>query len=173
MAEERSTTQDAQAMTVIGADTTIKGEMFFEKSARILGNFEGKITAKGEVQVGATAVCQAALEAERIIVDGTVQGPITARERLTLTANARVQGDLTAGTLVVAEGASFVGQCNVGPRAKEIAGGESMNRATTIAETKPAGTPTMQGDADAEFRPPWTNDQSTTGASSTGATTAA
>jgi cytoskeletal protein CcmA (bactofilin family) len=156
----------ADQMTVIGADTKIKGEMYFEKSARILGQFEGKIGAKGEVQVGASALCKAAIEAERVIVDGAVSGPIHARDRLTLTANARVQGDLTAGTLVVAEGASFVGHCNVGPRAKELAGGEvaRQNTATnqplrtnsyapTYNEPKPAA-PAFAA-ADDDFRPPW------------------
>ena len=154
----------AEQLTVIGADTKIKGEMFFEKSARILGQFEGKIGAKGEVQVGASALCKAAIEAERVVVDGAVSGPIHARDRLTLTRNARVQGDLTAGTLVVAEGASFVGHCNVGPKAKELAGGDlkaqninqNNNQYGTNAqgfnEAKP-NTPVYANDD--EFRPPW------------------
>lgn len=169
MTEERSASVESQTMTVIGADTHIKGEMYFEKSARILGHFEGKIAAKGEVQVGSSAVCQAAVEAERVIVDGTVQGPISARERLTLTSNARVQGDLTAGTLVVAEGASFVGHCNVGPRAKEIVNGETGKAPVVMTETKPMPQAAPQpaqpiADADAEFRPPWTNDTATSAA---------
>ncbi|MFK7760124.1 MAG: polymer-forming cytoskeletal protein [Phycisphaerales bacterium] len=110
----------APEMTVIGTDTRIKGEMFFEKSARILGSFEGKITAQGEVQISNGAQCNAAIEAQSVIVDGQVNGPIAAHGQLTLTANAQVQGDLTAGTLVVAQGASFVGHCNVGPAAQDI-----------------------------------------------------
>lgn len=143
-------------LTVIGADTRIKGEMFFDKSARILGKFEGRIAAKGEVQVGQGAVCQAAVEAERVIVDGAVEGPIVARERLTLTANATVRGDLTAGTLVVAEGATFVGNCNVGPRAKEIAKDKSLGEAAAITEPKP--TPARLDD-DPQFRPPWASER--------------
>lgn len=144
-------------VTVIGADTKIKGEMFFEKSAKILGQFEGKITAKGEVQISAGAMCRAAVEAERVTVDGAVAGPIHARERLTLTANAQVQGDLTAGTLVVAEGASFVGHCQVGPKAQAIMKNADARRATQEAELKPSG--------ENAFRPPW----QTEGAESTSA----
>lgn len=125
-------------MTVIGPDTRIKGEMFFEKSARILGSFEGRITAQGEVQIGAGANCHAAVEAERVIVDGHVSGPITARDRLTLTANAQVQGDLTAGTLVVSEGASFVGHCHVGPHAQELSKSQP-------ASTRPANQTAQPG----------------------------
>lgn len=147
-------------LTVIGADTRIKGEMFFEKSARILGHFEGKITAQGEVQIGNGANCNAAVEAEQIIVDGSVQGPLFARDRLTLTANAQVQGDLTAGTLVVSEGASFVGHCNVGPRANEMTGSTNQshqaprpqqNHAPVNTEPKPLST-------HLDLTPPWASE---------------
>lgn len=103
--------------TVIGRDAKIKGEMTFEQSARILGTFEGKITAKGEVQVGEGAVCRASVEATTVMVDGLIEGDVLARERVELTAKARVKGDLCAAALVVADGASFVGHCRVGPDA--------------------------------------------------------
>jgi cytoskeletal protein CcmA (bactofilin family) len=151
-------TNAAEQMTVIGADTRIKGEMFFEKSARILGQFEGKIAARGEVQIGVGALCNAAVEASRVIVDGGVCGPITAREQITLTANAQVKGDLTAATLVVAEGASFVGHCNVGPKAKELANDQPVARPRVAGmnEPKPAA-PSLVGTGEDEFRPPWQN----------------
>jgi cytoskeletal protein CcmA (bactofilin family) len=148
-------------MTVIGPDTRIKGEMFFEKSARILGTFEGKITAQGEVQIGAGAVCNAAVEGERIIVDGRVHGPITARDRLTLTANAQVQGDLTAGTLVVAEGASFVGHCQVGPHAMELAKGQAGQAGSQAGQAGSQARPTQSVQTEAkpnpsiDLTPPW------------------
>src|SRR5204863_1119835 len=43
-----------------------------------------------------------------------VEGNVTARERIQLNTKARVMGDLVANTLVVADGASFVGHCRVG-----------------------------------------------------------
>ncbi|MFK7884653.1 MAG: polymer-forming cytoskeletal protein [Phycisphaerales bacterium] len=163
MSNEPTNTQPTSLpeMTVIGPDTKIKGEMFFEKSARILGSFEGKIAAHGEVQIGSGAQCNAAVEAERIIVDGNVNGPITARDRLTLTANAKVQGDLTAGTLVVAEGASFVGHCNVGPHAQELAKSTPNTRTQPMqSEPKPASSSTPAMD----ITPPWARNNANTGA---------
>jgi len=152
-------------MTIIGADTTIKGEMFFEKSARILGNFEGKITAQGEVHIGNGANCNAAVEAEKIIVDGSVQGPLFARDRLTLTTNAQVQGDLTAGTLVVAEGATFVGHCNVGPHANEMTGttqGQSQPQSQQQNQTQQTPQPITTEPKPSlatplDLTPPWAN----------------
>jgi cytoskeletal protein CcmA (bactofilin family) len=111
MAEAKLTT------TVIGPDTHIKGEMVFDSTARILGTFEGRIVAKGEVQIGEGAACKASVEGTNVIVDGVVEGDVTARERVQLNTRARVIGDVTATTLVVAEGASFVGHCRVGGEA--------------------------------------------------------
>lgn len=104
----------AATTTVIGPDTHIKGEMVFDSSARILGTFEGRITAKGEVEIGEGAACKASIEATTVIVDGVVEGDITAIERAQLNVKARVVGDIVATTLVVAEGAGFIGHCRVG-----------------------------------------------------------
>jgi cytoskeletal protein CcmA (bactofilin family) len=106
-------------MTVIGPDTQIKGDMRFESTARILGTFEGTIEAKGELQVANGASCKAAVEAVKVLVDGDVEGNLTARERIELTAKAKMKGDVVAARLVVAEGASFVGHCTVGPEASK------------------------------------------------------
>lgn len=126
--------------TVIGADTVIKGEMSFDGAARLLGTFEGKISAKGELHVADGASCRASVEAGKVTVDGAVDGNVTARERVELTARAKMKGDLVAAKLLVAEGASFIGHVTVGPdAAKGIAGGQ----AAAIAEPKP-GAPAPQ-----------------------------
>ncbi|HYE60371.1 MAG TPA: polymer-forming cytoskeletal protein [Phycisphaerales bacterium] len=119
--------------TVIGADTHIKGEMRFESTARILGTFEGTIEAKGELQVASGASCKAAVEAIKVLVDGEVDGNLTAKERVELTAKAKMKGDLVAARLVVADGASFTGHVKVGPDA------HGSGTAHSFAEHKPMG----------------------------------
>jgi len=123
-------------MTVIGADTRIKGEMSFGGGARILGQFEGTIDAKGEVFIGDGATCKASLDASRIVVDGLLEGDVVARERAELNSNARMNGDLTATTLVIAEGAAFVGHCRVGPEATKNLKTSANGEATKVAEPK-------------------------------------
>jgi cytoskeletal protein CcmA (bactofilin family) len=129
-----------EQITVIGPDTRIKGEMSFERTARILGRFEGKVTTSGELQVGSSAHCQAALEAGTVIVDGTVDGDILARERVQLNGSARVNGDVVAEKLIVAEGASFSGHCRVGPEAVKNA--SSPKAPSVVEETRAAAKPT-------------------------------
>jgi len=109
-AEKTSSNQ----MTVIAADTMIKGEMTFQTAARILGKFEGKITSQGRVEIGSGAECRADIEAGTIVVDGTVEGNIIAHDRLELSGSAIIKGDVVAAKLIAAEGASFAGLCAVG-----------------------------------------------------------
>ncbi len=115
--------------TVVGADSHFKGELMFEKTAKIIGKFDGKITGKGELQVVNNATCQADVDAAVANVDGTIEGNVTASDTVRLNANGTVKGDITAAKMVMAEGASFYGVCAVGPDAKK--GGAS----------KPAGQP--------------------------------
>lgn len=124
--------------TVIGPDTQIKGEMTFEGSAKILGKFDGKIVSKGEVQIGQGAICKATIEAGTVIVDGEVAGNITARERVKLNNSAKVTGDMVAKTLIVAEGATFQGQYQVGPEAieKALSASSTTVEPTTSVETR-------------------------------------
>lgn len=129
-----------QTTTVIGPDTHIKGEMVFDSTARILGTFEGRIVAKGEVQIGEGAACKAAVEGATVIVDGTVEGDVQARERVQLNSKARVIGDIVATTLVVADGASFHGHCRVGAEAR----GSAAKAGGSAQQPRPATQPQVQ-----------------------------
>ena len=100
--------------TVIGADTHIKGELSFERTARINGKFDGKISGKGELQVSDSALCKADVSAGSVLVDGTIEGNLQAKDTVRLNAKGVVRGDIVAGKMVMAEGASFFGQCAVG-----------------------------------------------------------
>jgi len=128
-------TEQEQQVTVIGPDTQIKGEMTFERTAKILGRFEGHVTSGGELQVGATAHCTASLDAATVIVDGQVEGNIAARDLIQLNRSARVSGDVVAEKLVVAEGASFSGRCCVGPDA--VAEMQAKDAANGVTQATP------------------------------------
>lgn len=111
--------------TVIGPDTHIKGEMEFDTDAHILGTFEGRITSRGQIHVGEGATCRAVLEGATVVIDGLVEGNITGTKRVLLNATARVQGDITAPSMAMAEGASIVGLCTIAAAegAAAVAGG--------------------------------------------------
>lgn len=100
--------------TVIGPGTRVKGEISFDGPARILGEVEGRVSSQGEINIGESALCRAAVEAGVVTVDGVVEGNITARQKLQLNPSARVNGDVVATSMTVAEGASLIGHCRIG-----------------------------------------------------------
>ena len=119
MAENQNDTQT----TVIGADSYFKGELEFDKTARIIGRFDGKIRGKGELQVTQAAALKADVESSIANIDGSIEGNITAKDSVKLNANGKVKGDITAARMMMAEGASFFGMCAVGPDAARSGGG--------------------------------------------------
>jgi cytoskeletal protein CcmA (bactofilin family) len=107
--------------TLIGSDVSIKGEMSFEGSMRIEGKLEGKVTTKGKLALGKGAQITAEVATGQISIEGTFKGNVVATERIEFTSSAHVLGDVRAPKLVIAEGATFVGNCHVAPDAlKEV-----------------------------------------------------
>lgn len=121
--------------TIIGPDTHIKGEMTFESNAQILGRFEGTITSNGELNVSNGASCVAQVKANRVTIDGTVEGDVAGRERVKLNASATMKGDLVAAKLAIEEGATFIGHCTVGAEAAKQAGVASSSSASGRAQS--------------------------------------
>ncbi len=122
-------------VTVIGVGATFKGELTLIGSAQILGAVQGQINSQGQVQIGQSAQCSAAVQAPVIVVDGTVTGDLIATEKLQLTAQAVVKGDIAAAALIVAEGAAFHGHVSVGPEA--VARAQKKASAGVVIESKP------------------------------------
>lgn len=108
----RSATPDGR--TDILAGTRIKGRIQGNEDIHVLGRVEGQIELEGRLTVEEGGVVKAEVRAERVLVSGTVVGNVTASDAIELTATGRVQGDLRAPTVRVAEGAKFSGLLEVG-----------------------------------------------------------
>jgi cytoskeletal protein CcmA (bactofilin family) len=122
--------------TVVGADSHFKGELFFERIAKINGKFDGKITGKGELQVSQNAMCKADVDAAGVQVDGTIEGNLNAKDTVKLNSSGVVHGDIAAAKMVMTEGASFHGMCAVGPDA-----GKPASAAPAPSGGSPTGQP--------------------------------
>lgn len=129
----------AEATTVLGAGTIFKGDLRVEGAIRLHGTFEGSINGSGEVQVASGAICHADIDAESIVVEGKIEGNITARKRLTLGASAHVQGDVIAAAMAVSEGATYIGRCAVGPEAVSATTTRTAPAAPTHVNTRSNG----------------------------------
>ena len=103
---------DAAFESRIGKGTKISGKLSFRASAKIDGEAEGEITGD-DIFIAQGAVVTARIAAARIVVAGTVNGEITARERVELLPTARLHCTISTPELVLNEGAQFDGECKM------------------------------------------------------------
>jgi cytoskeletal protein CcmA (bactofilin family) len=142
----------AEYPTTIGADASFKGQLNFEKGARLLGKFEGEITTKGQILIAEGAEFSGEARSGDIRVEGKVNGNLHAGGRVQLTASSRLEGDVQAGRLEVAEGAVLVGRVSIGAKGDGQAG--VVKQAAAAVATAPAATP--EPDAKAKDKQPVT-----------------
>ena len=100
---------------IIDVDAAMQGTLSFKESVnlRINGSFEGTLDIKGSLTIGQTAIVNADINGDNIIIGGKVKGRIIARERLTLLPTAVVEGEIFPSKLNIAEGALFEGSCKM------------------------------------------------------------
>jgi cytoskeletal protein CcmA (bactofilin family) len=106
--------------SVLGPDVEIKGSIRFSQDLVIDGKVIGDVRSDGTLTVGAHAFIKGQIKTRTVIIFGHVEGNITTQERCELRNTATLVGDIAAGTLVIEEGAAFLGHCQVGKHASAI-----------------------------------------------------
>ena len=100
--------------TLIARGTRIAGDMKFEDGLRVDGEVHGAIEAVSDggslLVVSEGAVAEGGLKADHVIINGTVKGPVEARELLELQPKARIEGDVQYAALEMHQGATIYGQ---------------------------------------------------------------
>ena len=104
----------ATIKTLIANGTRIDGGMKFEDGLRVDGEVYGPIEAISEGEsllvISEGAIAEGGLKADHIIINGTVKGPVEARELLELQPKARIEGDVQYVALEIHQGATVLGQ---------------------------------------------------------------
>jgi cytoskeletal protein CcmA (bactofilin family) len=100
--------------TLIAQGTRIHGDVEFEDGLRVDGEVHGAISSHSGcgsmLVISEGAVVEGGLKADRVIINGTVKGPIEAREALELQPKAKVEGDVQYAALEMHHGATILGQ---------------------------------------------------------------
>jgi cytoskeletal protein CcmA (bactofilin family) len=120
----------ATSTTIIGAGTTITGNIESNGDIRVDGKIIGNLEAKAKVIIGANGVVEGDITGKNADVLGTVKGKIRMEDLLYLHGKAVVDGDLFAGKLQIEPTASFNGQCHMGANVVEL----KMERAIAVNE---------------------------------------
>ncbi len=100
---------------LLDVDASMQGSLVFRDpvNLRINGKFEGSLETKGNLTLGETAVVNADIVGDSIVVVGSLTGSIVAQKELKLIAPARIVGSVKTPSLSVEEGATLHGNCQM------------------------------------------------------------
>jgi cytoskeletal protein CcmA (bactofilin family) len=100
--------------SIVGASLKVEGDLVISKSLRIDGTVHGNIFqaegASATVAIASGASVVGNIAVHDVIVSGNLRGNITSPGRVELIDTAKVEGDVTYGSIGVAVGARIAGQ---------------------------------------------------------------
>ena len=99
--------------SIFGRGSSINGNITIEGSLRIDGEFVGEIHASDTLTVGKDASVRADVHIDVAYIAGKVVGNIFARQKVELKDGSTFMGNITAPRLVIDEGATFEGNCQM------------------------------------------------------------
>jgi cytoskeletal protein CcmA (bactofilin family) len=125
-----------ERVSVLGPTLHFKGELHADEEVLIKGRVEGSITHSQRITVCAEGTVTANVRAQVIVVEGTVQGDLTAEKSVMVRETAKLRGNITAPNVSIVEGAHFTGGIDM---EKRVAAVDSSAAANASRAPKAAG----------------------------------
>ncbi len=101
------------AETIIREGTSIEGTLTSAIALRLDGVITGEIKSQGSVVIGAKGKLVGDITARELHISGTIEGNAFVDERTEFAQGGYLRGDLSTGTLIIADGAAFDGKCKM------------------------------------------------------------
>jgi cytoskeletal protein CcmA (bactofilin family) len=127
--------------TLLGKSATLNGDLEFAGGLHLDGRVNGNVRSNAEdggaLSVSESGFIEGNVEVTSIVMNGTVNGDMYARERLVLGGKARVNGNVHYGVIEMAPGAVITGKLI--PLKEE--NGEAAAKASESAESSATSDP--------------------------------
>ncbi len=102
---------ETPSVNIIGAGTTIEGDIKSDGDVRIDGTLNGSLNIKGKLVLGTTGMVDGEVACQNGDISGTITGKIKVGELLSLKATSKLMGDIITNKLSIEPGANFSGSC--------------------------------------------------------------
>jgi cytoskeletal protein CcmA (bactofilin family) len=123
----------------------VSGQLSFQGAARIDGVVDGEIQCQGSLTIGEGAEVRAKIFGQTVVIQGRVEGNVTAKEQVELRAPARLTGNVNAPRLIITEGVVFDGDCSMGVAKQKS--GVTNSQSVSIDRAAAASTAKLQADS--------------------------
>ncbi len=99
--------------SLIGAGTSMKGDITSNGDLRIDGTLEGNIHCSAKVVIGANGVVRGDINGQQADIMGKVTGTIKVKDLLQLKGGSQTNGNIQASKLQIEPAANFNGECHM------------------------------------------------------------
>ncbi len=110
--------EHAEITAFLGKGTEFKGVLSFNGTIRVDGKVEGEIVSKDTLIGGDEAFLQGEVSVGTLILSGKVVGNINAAQKVHLLAPAAIEGNIRTPKLIIEEGVTFDGKCEMASQKK-------------------------------------------------------
>ena len=108
-------TPSGSSTSLIGAGTSMKGDITSNGDLRIDGTLVGNIHCSAKVVIGANGVVQGDINGAQADIMGKVTGTIKVKDLLQLKGGSVINGNIQAAKLQIEPTANFNGECHMTP----------------------------------------------------------
>ena len=103
----------APTVAVIGASTSIRGEIRTREELVVDGEVEGILESQGLLTIGPNGKVNANIKAREVVVFGSVRGNVDAFEKIAIRDHGKVIGDIKTCGISIDDGAYFKGSIDI------------------------------------------------------------
>ena len=104
---------EQKQINIIGAGTSITGDINCSGDIRIDGTLTGNLNVQGKVVIGVTGKIKGEVICKNSEVEGKIEGKISVSELLSLKASSSILGDIKTKKLAIEPGSTFTGNCSM------------------------------------------------------------
>ncbi|MDP4151635.1 MAG: polymer-forming cytoskeletal protein [Bacteroidota bacterium] len=122
--------------SLIGAGTSMKGDITSNGDLRIDGTLVGNINCSAKVVIGANGVVQGDINGQQADIMGKVTGTIKVKDLLQLKGGSHMNGNIQAAKLQIEPAANFNGECHMTAASTNGSGASVAARAIQEARSQ-------------------------------------
>lgn len=111
---QRTTSISTGQQTVLGRSVVLKGELSGNEDLLVEGQFEGTINVKDHtLTVGPQGQVKSEIHARQVVIHGSVNGKVSARDKIEIRKTGNVVGDMVSAGVAIEDGAYFKGSIEI------------------------------------------------------------
>lgn len=129
-ADTNAPLSSSSSINTIVIGTIVEGTIEAQNDIRIDGKVDGTVNCSGKLIIGIDGKVEGDATCQNAVIEGHFRGNLNVTEILDVRENATIVGEIKTGKLLVENGATLNGNCDMGQRIKNIPKGKSESNAS-------------------------------------------